>query len=76
MKEPVVLNDEDIEEEVEDTNLSKGKITQVSFSKNRDMGNFIHEKIELTSTVGESEEVEDVIKYLREEVEYLLYLND
>lgn len=69
-KENIVLDEEDI------VNTEKGKIIQVSYSINRDMGNFIHRKVELTSTVGESEDIEDVYKYLQDEAQYLLYLND
>ena len=50
----------------------KGRLTQITYKTNKNLGNMQHESVELTSTVGTTEDVETVFNYLKETAEYLL----
>lgn len=50
----------------------KGRITEITVSKTIQEGNYEPLRVELTSTVGETEDVEEVYDYLKETAEYLL----
>lgn len=50
----------------------RGRITQVIYKTNKNLGDYQHESVELVSTVGEFEDPEDVFIYLRESAKYYL----
>lgn len=50
----------------------KGRITEITISKTIQDERYEPIRIELTSTVGETEDVEDVHDYLKETVMYLI----
>lgn len=55
---------------------SKGRVTKVLVSRTRQVENYEPVRVELESTVGEHEEVEDVYDYLRGLADYLLHKDD
>lgn len=71
----ITVGDEDLEEPPFDVerNVENGKITEITFKTNKNLGNQEHRSVEITSTVNEDvEDVEDVYNYLQETADYLL----
>jgi hypothetical protein len=52
---------------------SKGRITEMVYSRTRQVADYEPERLEIKSTVGESEDPEDVYLYLKQTAEYLLF---
>lgn len=56
----------------EEPETTSGRIVEITFKANKNLGNQEHNSVELTSTVGENEDVEEVYNYLKDTADYLL----